>query len=84
MGADRDLRRAQAAYVGALHRLASAMTAFDDADIALAPYPNGEIPAWSDSDYRVMAAAAQAWAEVVTLRREYDAARRTAGLSELR
>jgi hypothetical protein len=78
MGADRDLRQAQAAYVGALHQLASAMTAFDDADVALAPYPSGEIPPWSESDYRVMTAAAQAWADVVKLRQEYDAAGPTA------
>ena len=82
MGADRELRRAQAAYVGALHRLASAMTAFDDADVVLALHPSGEIPPWSESDYRSMTAAATAWTDVVKLRREYDAARRTAGHPE--
>lgn len=78
MGAERDFHQAQAAYVAALQRLASAMTAFDDADVALSPRPSGEIPPWSDDDYRVMAAAAQAWADVVRLRAVYDGARESA------
>ena len=76
---EREVRRARAAYVGALRRLAGAMTSFNAAAVPLDPEPGGQIPPWTDADAQVMEQCATAWQEIVARRREYDSAVRALG-----
>jgi hypothetical protein len=71
---EREVRRARAAYVGALRRLAAAMTSFNAAAVPLDPEPGGQIPPWSAEEAEVMERCATAWQHIVAWRREYDSA----------
>ena len=75
----REVSRARAAYLGALLRLAKAMTAFNEANVPLDPDQTGKIIAWSRRDVAVMKACADAWPAVVEARRLYDALLRDLG-----
>ena len=70
---DREAKLARAAYLGALQRLAKAMTDFNEAEVPLEPDERGELRPWTRAHVQVMRACAQAWPEVVERRREYDA-----------
>lgn len=76
---EREVRRTRAAYVGALRRLAIAMTRFNGASVPLDPEPGGQIPSWSAADTEVMEGCATAWHEIVARRRDYDSAVRALG-----
>ena len=75
----REVVRARSAYIGALRRLAGAMTAFHDARVPLDPDERGQLTAWSREHVTVMRACAEAWPAVVEARRLYDALVRDLG-----
>ncbi|HEX6871471.1 MAG TPA: hypothetical protein VF163_10275 [Micromonosporaceae bacterium] len=77
-GLDREVRQARARYIGALRRLASAMTAFERAQVPLEPAADGQLPLWTVAHHDVMAECAGAWAFVVDQRRAFEAAVREA------
>lgn len=72
-GNEREARHARAAYLGSVLNLARSMTAFAEADVPLAPDPDGAIQPWTTEHVTVMRACAEAWPAVVDRRREYDA-----------
>jgi hypothetical protein len=73
MNLQREVVRARSAYVGALKRLARAMTDFDDAEVPLDPDEHGQLPPWTREHVAVMRTCAAAWPELVEARRVYDA-----------
>jgi hypothetical protein len=75
----REVTRARSAYIGALRRLAQAMTAFHDARVPLDPDERGQLTAWTREHVTVMRACAEAWPAVVESRRLYDALVRDLG-----
>ena len=75
-GHEREARQARAAYLGALHRLAQAMTAFNNANVPLEPDGHGRIGAWTAQHVAIMSSCAEAWPAVVARRRAYDATQR--------
>jgi hypothetical protein len=75
----REVTRARSAYIGALRRLAQAMTAFHDAGVPLDPDQRGELTGWTRDQVEVMRACAKAWPAVVEARRLYDALVRDLG-----
>jgi hypothetical protein len=76
---EREVRRARSEYLAALHRLALAMTAFNDAQVPLHPDGHGRLEAWTREHVAVMRACGTAWPEVVEARRTYDAFLRDLG-----
>jgi hypothetical protein len=75
----REVTRARSAYIGALRRLARAMTTFHDAQVPLDPGERGQLAAWTHEHVTVMHACAEAWPAVVEARRVYDALLRDLG-----
>ncbi len=76
---EREVTRARSAYLGALRRLANAMTAFHDATVPLDPDERGRLSPWTHEHVVVMRACATAWPAVVEARRRYDALVRDLG-----
>jgi hypothetical protein len=75
----REVTRARSAYVGALRRLAQAMTDFHDARVPLDPDERGQLTTWTSEHVAVMRACAEAWPAVVEARRIHDALVRDLG-----
>ncbi len=75
----REVTRARSAYIGALRRLAGAMTAFHHAQVPLDPDERGQLAGWTREHVTVMRACAEAWPAVVEARRLYDALLRDLG-----
>lgn len=75
----REVTRARSAYLGALRRLARAMTAFHEARVPLDPGERGQLSAWTREHVTVMRECAEAWPAVVEARRMYDALVRDLG-----
>jgi hypothetical protein len=75
----REVTRARSAYIGALRRLAQAMTAFHEAQVPLDPDERWQLTAWTREHVTVMRACADAWPAAVEARRVYDALVRDLG-----
>lgn len=75
---EKDLRLARIAFVGALRRLDAVMAKVERSDIQLWPDADGNAPTWSVEHLALMKAAAEAWADLVRRRQDYDSAARTA------
>ena len=74
MGSDHErepVRRRQR-YLGSVRRLDSALRAFDGSDIPMDPGRGAQSLPWTREHVAVITAVAEAFAEVVALRRDWD------------
>ena len=72
----RDQWRSRLAYVEAVRRLNRAMNAWDGAGIEIDPRSPRVYAVWTPRQHEVMATAAQAWADVVAKKKEYESSLR--------
>jgi hypothetical protein len=79
MGSDheRELARRRLAYIGAVRRLDRALSAFDHSDIPMDPGRTAEPLPWSREHVEVITEVAEAFAEAVANRRDWDRLRST-------
>jgi hypothetical protein len=69
---ERELSRRRVRYIGAVRRLDAALLAFDSSDIPMDPGRGDEPIPWTREHVVVIAEVAEAFAEVVRLRRDWD------------
>ena len=69
---ERELARRRMRYIGGVRRLDAALNAFDGSDIPMDPGRGAQPIPWTREHVAVIAAVADAFAEVVKLRRDWD------------
>ena len=69
---ERELARRRLRYVGSVRRLDSALKVFDGSDIPMDPGGGAQPIPWTREHVRMITEVAEAFADVVTLRRDWD------------